>query len=249
MKLLRFEVNGKRRIGILEGDRIEESSGTIFRIGEKTGKKYTPDNVKFLPPVDPGKIVCIGFNYRKHIEELEDIATKNPTLTLKSQNSVVGHEDYIIIPEGMKYVEHEAELGIVIGRAGYRIENPKKHILGCTVVNDVTARELEREMVQWSASKSFPTFCPVGPWIETKLKTEDLNIKCRVNGNLIHDSRTSDMIYNAEECVKFASRFMMLERGDLIATGTPGTGKLFDGDVVDIGIEGIGKLRNYVKNE
>lgn len=248
MKLVGFEVNGKRRIGILDGGIIAEISGDIFKIGEKTGKKYMLDNVKFLPPVNPKKIICIGFNYRKHMEELRDIATKNPTLTLKSQNSAVGHQDYIIIPEGMGNVEHEGELGIVIKKAGYRIENPKEHILGYTIVNDVTARELEKDMVQWSASKSFPTFCPLGPCIETELDYNNIGIKCRVNGDLRQDSRTSDMIYNAEECVKFVSGFMALERGDLIATGTSGTGKLFAGDIVEIEIEGIGRLKNYVKN-
>lgn len=238
MKLVRFEVNGKTHTGILEDNVIIE----------KTGKKYGLEDIKFLPPINPKKIVCIGFNYRRHMGELKDIATKKPTLTLKSQNSVIGHKDYIVIPEDMKCVEHEAELGIVIKKVGYRIENPKEHILGYTIVNDVTARELEKEMVQWSASKSFPTFCPIGPWIETDLETKDLGIKCRVNENLRQDCRTSDMIYNAEECVKFVSRFMMLERDDLIATRTPGTGKLSAGDVIEIEIEGIGRLKNYVKN-
>ncbi len=237
MKIVRVEFNGRKHTGILEDNVIIE----------KTSKKYMPENVKFLPPINPKKIICIGFNYRKHMEELKDIATRNPTLTLKSQNSVIGHEDYILIPEGMEYVGHEAELGIVIKKTGYRIENPKEHILGYTIVNDVTARELEREMVQWSASKSFPTFCPLGPWIETELDPDNIGIKCRVNGNLRQEGRTSDMIYNAEECVKFVSRFMILEREDLISTGTSGTGKLFANDVIEIDIEGIGKLRNYVK--
>lgn len=237
MKIIRFEFNGRKHTGILEDNIIRE----------KTGKKYKPENVKFLPPINPKKIICIGFNYRKHMDELKDIATRNPTLTLKSQNSVIGYEDYILIPEGMEYVEHEAELGIVIGKAGYRIENPKEHILGYTIVNDVTVRELEREMVQWSASKSFPTFCPLGPWIETELDPDNLSINCRVNGDIRQDGNTRNMIYNAEECVKFVSRFMILEREDLISTGTSGTGKLFANDVIEIDIEGIGKLRNYVK--
>lgn len=237
MKIVRVEFNGRKHTGILEDNVIIE----------KTGKKYMPENVKFLPPINPKKIICIGFNYRKHMEELKGISTKNPTLTLKSQNSVIGHEDYILIPEGMDNVEHEGELGIVIKKAGYGIENPKEHILGYTIVNDITARELEREMVQWSASKSFPTFCPLGPWIETELNPANLSINCRVNGDLRQDGNTRDMIYNAEECVKFASRFMVLERGDLIATGTSSTGKLSAGDVVEIEIGGIGKLRNYVK--
>ena len=154
-----------------------------------------------------------------------------------------------MIPEGMDNVEHEGELGIVIKKPSYRIENPKEHILGYTIVNDITARELEKEMVQWSASKSFPTFCPVGPCIETGLNPGSIGIRCRVNGILKQDGNTRDMIYNAEECVKFASRFMVLEKGDLISTGTSSTGKLFPGDEIEVEIEGIGRLKNHIKGK
>ncbi|OYT40111.1 MAG: hypothetical protein B6U86_04645 [Candidatus Altiarchaeales archaeon ex4484_43] len=158
------------------------------------------------------------------MRELREIATKKPTLTLKAQNSVLAHEQEIILPRNSKWVEHEAELGIVIGKGGYRIKNPGEYILGYTIVNDITARDIEKEMIQWSASKSFPTFCPVGPCIETDLDPSNLKIKCWVNKELRQDSR------------------------DLIATGTvPGTGPLQNGDVIEIKIEGIGVLRNYVK--
>ena len=248
MKLVRFEFEGRQCYGILEGERIIEFDGDLFNMGEKTGEIYDINEITFLPPVDPPKIICIGFNYRAHMRELREIATKKPTLTLKAQNSVLAHEQEIILPRNSKWVEHEAELGIVIGKGGYRIKNPGEYILGYTIVNDITARDIEKEMIQWSASKSFPTFCPVGPCIETDLDPSNLKIKCWVNKELRQDSRTSLMIYNAERLVEFVSQFMRLEKGDLIATGTvPGTGPLQNGDVIEIKIEGIGVLRNYVK--
>jgi len=252
MKLIRFEFQEKERLGILDNDndRVKEISGDIFKPGDGTGNTYKTEKIKFLPPVNPSKIICIGFNYRAHMKELGEIATKKPTITLKAQNSVLAHEQGILLPKNSRRVEHEAELGIVIGEEGYRIKNPSEHILGYTIVNDITARDIEKEMIQWSASKSFPTFCPVGPCIETDLDSSNLEIKCWVNKELRQDSRTSLMIYNAEKLVKFVSQFMKLEKGDLIATGTvPGVGPLHDGDMVEIKIDDIGILRNYVKLE
>ena len=182
-------------------------------------------------------------------KELDKIATNEPTLTLKAQNSVIGHNQPIILPEESERVEHEAELGIVIGKSEYRIENLEGYILGYTIVNDITARDLEMKMKQWSPSKSFPTFCPTGPCIETDLDPGNLQIKCRVNGKLRQNSKTAFMTYNVFECVKFVSKFMRLEKGDLIATGTiPGVGRLSNNDVVEIEIESIGVLSNYIKS-
>ena len=238
MKLLRFELDGEAHNGTVEDDTV---------IDEKNRKEYSLDEIGFLPPVEPPKIICIGFNYPKHRKEMEDIATPKPTLTLKSPTSVTGHKQKIILPDIPGGVEHEAELGVVIKKPGYNIENPGEHILGYTIVNDVTARDLEREMIQWSASKSFPTFCPMGPWIETDLHPGNLDIKCTVNGELRQDSGTKEMTYSPEECVIFASKFMKLQTGDLIATGTPpGVSILVSGDVVEIEIEKIGVLMNLV---
>jgi len=247
MKLLRFKFDGNERIGIWKGKRIFEIYGSIFNPGSKTGDSFCEEEIDFLPPIIPRKIICIGFNYSEHRDELREIATKEPTLTLKAQNSITSHNKPIILPIESDRVEHEAELGIIMGRGGYRIENPAEHIFGYTVVNDVTARDLEIKMKQWSPAKSFPSFCPVGPCIETDIDPRDLKIRCWVNRELRQNSRTSFMIYDAFECVKFVSKFIELEKGDLIATGTPpGVGKLYDKDIVEIEIEGIGVLRNYV---
>jgi len=250
MRLCRFKVGGKERFGIYSEGEIRGIKGSLFSPGKETGKTYKEDEVEFLPPTEPTKIACIGFNFMKHREELKDIATDEPTITLLAANSVTGHNHDILLPKISERVDHEAELGVIIGKRGYRIERPEEHILGYTIVNDVTARDIEHEMVQWSPSKSFPGFCPVGPCVNTKLDARNLRIQCRVNGESRQDSSTGRMIYSPEECVRFVSKFMILERGDLIATGTvPGVDRLEDGDVVEVEIEKIGMLRNFIKKE
>ncbi|ODS42060.1 MAG: hypothetical protein MSIBF_01565 [Candidatus Altiarchaeales archaeon IMC4] len=237
-RIIRFESYRKVQFGRLEKDYIVGEDRIKYIIGE----------VNILPPVSPSKIICIGFNYAKHRDDAKKIATKTPTLTLKSPNSIIMDGATIELPPDSKHVEHEAELGVVVGKAGYNIENPAEHIAGYLPVNDVTARDIEMEMVQWSASKSFPTFCPVGGFIETDADPKNLNIECRVNGKLRQQANTSEMIYDAFECVRFASSFMKLEVGDLICTGTPaGVGKLKNGDVVEVNIFGVGSLKNQVK--
>ncbi|OYT26911.1 MAG: hypothetical protein B6U97_02795 [Candidatus Altiarchaeales archaeon ex4484_96] len=249
MKLARFEYKGVVYTGGIIDERVVVLDGDIFNPGDETGQSYGVEEVRFLSPIKPPKIICIGFNYRKHSDEMRAIATKNPTLTLKAPSSIIGDYDDILLPGESKQVEHEAELGIVIGNGGYRITNPREHILGYTIINDVTARDLEREMGQWSAAKSFPTFGPTGTCIETKLDPMDLKIRCWVNDRIRQSDSTKHMIYNPLECVVFASRFMRLSRGDLIASGTiPGVGLLAEGDSVKIEVEGIGTLRNNVSS-
>ena len=250
MKLCRFKVENLEKFGISSPGKIKEIEGNLFNPWKETGAVYNEKEVEFLPPVKPGKIICIGFNFGKHAKDFKEIATKKPTIALKAPSSLLGHNQNILLPDISDRVDHEAELGIIIGKDGYRIENPQEHILGYTIVNDVTARDLQHEMGQWSPSKSFPTFCPMGPHIKTDLDASNLRIRCRVNGELRQDAKTSEMIYSPDECVKFASRFMELQKGDLIATGTvPSVGKLDDGDIVEIEIEKIGILRNFVKAE
>ena len=250
MRLCRFRFKGKEKVGIYSDGKIKGISGNLFKSGKETGKTYKEDEVEFLPPTQPTKIACIGFNFMKHRDELKDIATDEPTITLLAANSVTGHNRDILLPKISKKIDHEAELGVIIGKRGYRIEKAREHILGYTIVNDVTARDIEHELVQWSASKSFPGFCPVGPCVNTRLDASDLRIQCRVNGELRQDSMTGRMIYSPEECVRFVSKFMILEPGDLIATGTvPGVGNLEDGDVVEVEIDGIGVLRNFMRKE
>ena len=255
MKVIRFRLKNERnkvRVGVVSGKKIIEFRGSIFKLKEETGNEFHLNEIEFLPPLKPRKIVCMGFNYKKHMEELSKLSTNKPTITLKSQNTVIGHREKIVLPSISTRVEHEAELGIIIGKPGYKIKQEKanEHIFGYTIVNDVTARDLEYELKQWSPAKSFPTFCPIGPWIDTSLDASNLSIRCWVNSELRQDANTSEMIYKAEKCVSFVSSFMKLEKGDLIATGTPaGVGVLKAGDWVRIEISNLGILENPVTKE
>ena len=210
------------------------------------------EEVRLLAPVQPGKILAIGRNYPEHAKEHEVEIPEVPMIFLKPPSAIIGPGAPIILPPQSLQVEHEAELGVVISRRGRWIsqENVKDHILGYTIVNDVTARDLLRRDGQWSRAKGFDTFCPAGPWIETDLDPSDVLITCRVNGEIRQLSSTREMVFSIKQLIVYLSSVMTLEPGDLILTGTPsGVGRLLDGDKVEIEIEGIGVLRNQVKEE
>lgn len=214
-------------------------------------EKIPLENVSILAPVTPSKIVCVGRNYVDHAIELGNRMPDEPLLFLKAPSSVVGCGDNIVLPEESTQVEHEGELGIVIGRTASRIgkdEDPLTYVMGYTCVNDVTARDLQRRDVQFTRAKSFDTFCPVGPWIETGINPEDLTITTRLNGVVKQHARTSAMAFSVPFIVRYISQMMTLNPGDLIATGTPaGVSKLSEGDEVEVEVEGIGVLMNRVK--
>jgi 2-keto-4-pentenoate hydratase/2-oxohepta-3-ene-1,7-dioic acid hydratase in catechol pathway len=210
------------------------------------------EEVKLLAPVQPSKIIAIGRNYPEHAKEHDVEIPEVPMIFLKPPSAVIGPGSHIILPPQSAQVEHESELGIVISRKGRWIEQEavKDYILGCTIVNDVTARDLQRRDGQWSRAKGFDTFCPVGPWIETDLDPSDILITCRVNNEIRQMSSTREMVFNISQLIIYISSVMTLEPGDLILTGTPaGVGTLKDGDSVEVEIEGIGKLSNPVKEE
>ena len=210
------------------------------------------EEVRLLPPVQPGKILAIGRNYPEHAKEHEVEIPEVPMIFLKPPSAIIGPGSTIILPPQSTQVEYESELGVVISRRGRWIkqEDVKNHILGYTIVNDVTARDLQRRDGQWSRAKGFDTFCPVGPWIETDLDPADILITCRVNGEIRQLSSTREMVFSVKQLIVYISSVMTLEPGDLILTGTPaGVGRLADGDKVEIEIEGIGILRNQVNEE
>jgi 2-keto-4-pentenoate hydratase/2-oxohepta-3-ene-1,7-dioic acid hydratase in catechol pathway len=191
----------------------------------------------------------VGLNYREHAKELGFAIPKNPILFLKPTTSLIYNNETIVIPEMSKQVDYEAELAIVIGRRCKAIKEEESfdYIEGYTCLNDVTARDLQKIDVQWTRAKSFDTFCPVGPAIVKVKNPDNLHIQCRLNGVLKQDSSTSDFIFNVSYLVSFISQIMTLEKGDIIATGTPsGIGQMKKGDVVEVEIEGIGILKNYV---
>jgi 2-keto-4-pentenoate hydratase/2-oxohepta-3-ene-1,7-dioic acid hydratase in catechol pathway len=245
MKICRFMVGDEVHTGVLQGDRVfivedEPHSETSFAI----------DEVKFLPPVTPSKIVCVGRNYAEHAAELGNEVPKEPLLFLKAPSALIGDGGDIILPAQSDQVEHEGELAIVIGRACKNLsddDDPLEYVFGYTCLNDVTARDLQRKDVQFTRAKSFDTFCPVGPCVETELDTSDLRVVTAVNGIIKQDGRTSQMVFPADSLVRYISRQMTLEPGDIIATGTPsGVSRMTKGDVCEVEIEGIGTLRNKV---
>jgi 2-keto-4-pentenoate hydratase/2-oxohepta-3-ene-1,7-dioic acid hydratase in catechol pathway len=209
--------------------------------------------VKFLPPVSPSKIVCVGRNYAAHAAELGNETPKEPLLFLKAPSSIITSDEPIIIPEQSKQVEHEGELAVVIGRSCKNLSSdadPLEYVFGYACLNDVTARDLQRHDVQFTRAKSFDTFCPIGTIIETELDISDIRVTTKVNGVLKQDGRTSEMVFSVPFLIRYISYQMTLNAGDVIATGTPaGVSKLSEGDVCEIEIEGIGTLRNTVKND
>ncbi|MEC9390172.1 MAG: fumarylacetoacetate hydrolase family protein [Myxococcota bacterium] len=199
--------------------------------------------------MNPSKIVGIGSNYRRHIEEMGRPVPTVPKVFLKPPSAVIGDGDAIQIPPGTDRVDHEAELGIVIGRRMTRVSaaDALGFVGGYTAVNDVTARDFQRLDGVFSRAKGFDTFCPVGPRVVTSLDPSDLRIRCFVDGKLRQDGRTSDMIFDVPTILSFVSHIMTLEPGDLVATGTPmGVGPIVPGQTVVVDVEGVGELRNPV---
>jgi 2-keto-4-pentenoate hydratase/2-oxohepta-3-ene-1,7-dioic acid hydratase in catechol pathway len=219
-------------------------------ISKTTDDALNLTDVKLLAPVVPSKIVCVGRNYLEHAVELGNKMPEEPLLFLKPSSSIVGNEDGIELPKASQQVEHEGELGVVIGRTARNVretENSLNYVFGYTCVNDVTARDLQRKDVQFTRGKSFDTFCPVGPWIVTDIDPTNTSVTTRVNGEVKQNGNTSDMAFPVAFLIRYISAIMTLYPGDLIATGTPaGVSKMKHGDQVEIEVGGIGVLRNRV---
>jgi 2-keto-4-pentenoate hydratase/2-oxohepta-3-ene-1,7-dioic acid hydratase in catechol pathway len=198
----------------------------------------------------PTKIVLVGLNYKDHARELEMPLPAEPILFLKPPTALIGPEDYIRHPKQSRRVDYEAELAVVIRTEckGVAPDDVMDFVEGFTCLNDVTARDLQKKDVQWTRAKSFDTFCPVGPEVVRDIDPNNVTIQSFLNGELRQDSNTSNFIFKVEELVSFVSHVMTLKLGDIIATGTPsGIGAMQRGDTIEIKIEGIGTLRNYVK--
>ena len=203
-------------------------------------------------PVRPSKVVAIGRNYGAHAAELNNEVPERPLIFLKAPSSIIGPGQRILLPPDSHRVEHEAELGIVIGRRCRHVlpEDFAAVVAGYVAVNDVTARDLQKSDGQFARGKGFDTFCPIGPWMETELNPLDVEVICRVNGELRQQGRTSQMVFPIPTLVAAISRVMTLLPGDVIATGTPsGVSRLYQGDIVQVEIEGLGVLENHVRND
>jgi len=205
-------------------------------------------DVKLLAPVTPSKVVCVGRNYREHAAELGNKMPDEPLLFLKAPSAVIASGDPIELPSASQQVEHEGELGVVIGKVARNVvDDPLSYIAGYTCVNDVTARDLQRKDVQFTRAKSFDTFCPVGPWIVTDLDPANVSVTTRVNGEVKQDGNTANMAFGVTFLIQYISAIMTLYPGDLIATGTPaGVSRMKHGDVVEVEVSGVGILKNQV---
>lgn len=213
------------------------------------------DEAKLLLPLPMvSKIMCVGQNYALHVKELDHQIPAEPVIFSKPPTSLLSHGGEIICPKISERVDHEGELAIVIGRKCRNLDkddDPRAYILGYTCLNDVTCRDLQPKDVQWTRSKGFDTFCPVGPVIQTELDPwAGVGIQTRVNGELRQDGNTRDLLFKLDVIMRYISRFCTLMPGDIIATGTPaGVGPIKPGDVVEVTVEGIGTLRNPVGDE
>jgi 2-keto-4-pentenoate hydratase/2-oxohepta-3-ene-1,7-dioic acid hydratase in catechol pathway len=195
------------------------------------------------------KIVAVGRNYAAHAAEHGDEVPSQPLIFLKPPSAVIGPGESIVCPPQSAQVEHETELAVVIGQRARRVAaaNAWAHVLGYTCANDVTARDLQRSDGQWSRAKGFDTFAPLGPWIVTELDPTDLNVVCRVNGQVKQQASTADMVFKIPQLIEYITAAMTLEPGDVILTGTPeGVSPIRPSDHVEVEVEGIGVLRNPV---
>jgi 2-keto-4-pentenoate hydratase/2-oxohepta-3-ene-1,7-dioic acid hydratase in catechol pathway len=208
--------------------------------------------VKVLAPVRPSKIVCIGLNYKDHAGEVGKALPAEPLLFIKPSSAVIGPGEPIRRPPGVGRVDHEAELGVVIGRRAHRVKaaNAWDYVLGLICVNDVTARDLQKKEAQYTRCKGFDTFAPIGPCIATGLDASPRQVEGRVNGQRRQSSSTKHLIFPIDHLIEFITFVMTLEPGDIISTGTPeGIGPLQAGDSVTIAVEGVGELTNPVSDE
>ena len=253
MRIVRYQQKDEApQYGWLLDDKIGEIDGDIFGRYRRRDASLPRAEVKLLAPSQPSKIVCVGRNYVDHAKELGNEVPKVPLLFLKPPSSIISSGEAIVLSPQSAQVEHEAELVVVVGKRGRHIttEDAKNYILGYTVGNDVTARDLQKTDGQWTRAKGFDTFCAFGPWIDTDFDPSDAVVTCRVNGQMRQMASTRDMVFSVATLVAYISSVMTLEPGDLIFTGTPaGVGPLKPGDRVDVEIDGLGGISNPVKVE
>ncbi|HKV27064.1 MAG TPA: fumarylacetoacetate hydrolase family protein [Candidatus Acidoferrales bacterium] len=267
MKLGRFQLLHEEpgqekvfpRYGILEGDHLSEIASPFdlpphsrLHVSQISGGSWPLSDLKLLPPCEPGKIVCVGRNYTEHAAEFGNDVPKEPLIFLKPPSSILAPGDPILLTPHSERVDYEGELAIVIGKTCSRLKNPadaSSYILGYTCLNDVTARDLQKRDVQFTRAKGFDTFCPFGPFIETELNLSVATVETFLNGKKRQSARIAEMIFPVDVIIQWISQMMTLLPGDVISTGTPsGVGPLAAGDVVEVAINGVGTLRNPVRN-
>jgi 2-keto-4-pentenoate hydratase/2-oxohepta-3-ene-1,7-dioic acid hydratase in catechol pathway len=252
MRFVRYQTEEKSpRYGWLFEDKIGDIEGNLFGEFRRLDATTPLAEATLLAPTLPSKILCVGRNYAAHAKEHQAEVPALPLIFLKPPSALNHPESPIILPPQSQQVEHEAELVVVIGKRGRNIiaEDATQYILGYTVGNDVTARDLQRADRLWTRGKGFDTFAPFGPWIDTEFNPADAVVTCRVNGQMRQMASTRDMVFSVGTIIAFISSVMTLEPGDVIFTGTPaGVGALQPGDLVEVDIEGLGVLKNPVES-
>jgi 2-keto-4-pentenoate hydratase/2-oxohepta-3-ene-1,7-dioic acid hydratase in catechol pathway len=252
VKIARFSSTGEDpRYGILdERDLVVLAGDPMYQGFETTGERVPLADAKLLAPVIPrSKVIGVGLNYAEHASEMDERSGDDPVVFLKPNTAVIGPDDPIRLPAEVGRVDHEGELAIVIGSLAKNVrrEDFASVVLGYTIANDVTARDLQARDGQWTRAKGFDTFCPLGPVIETEIDPSDIRLETRVDGELRQAASTSEMVHDIPSLVEFVSSIWTLLPGDVILTGTPaGVGAIRDGEVVEVLIEGIGSLKNPV---
>jgi len=249
VRFVRFRHENEPIYGLLEGDTVRPLKGTPFTGFELLSDRIPLRSIRILAPCQPSKIVAVGVNYADHAAEFRKEPPKEPLLFLKPSTAVLDPLEAIRLPSRSRRVDYEAELAVVMKKSAARIEPDQtpEYILGYTCINDVTARDLQKEDGQWTRAKGYDTFAPLGPWIVTDLDPARLAIESYLNGEKRQSANTAQMIFNVPALVSFISYVMTLLPGDVVATGTPaGVGAMKSGDRVEVVIEGIGRLGNPV---
>ncbi|MBN1151992.1 MAG: fumarylacetoacetate hydrolase family protein [Dehalococcoidia bacterium] len=251
MKIVRYSLHTKVHYGILEGERIQIIAGTPFRGMKKTNEWVKLSEVALLAPCVPSKVLAIGASYRSHCLEMGQPILEEPMVFFKPSTSVVGPEANLVRPAGVKRFDYEGEVGVVIKRRAHKVRraNALDYVLGYTCVNDVSVRDWQNVAAnwQWARAKGGDTYCPIGPCIETQADPLDVWVETRLNGERKQRISTSDLIWDIPEMIRYLTETITLLPGDVIATGTPsGIGPMKAGDVVEISVDGVGTLRNYV---
>jgi 2-keto-4-pentenoate hydratase/2-oxohepta-3-ene-1,7-dioic acid hydratase in catechol pathway len=247
IRYVRVEVNGRDYYARADGNGFYLMTGAPWAGGREL-PNLIPDG-RLLAPVQPSKIVCVGSNYRDHAKEMGKEVPDRPKLFLKPPSAVIGPGVPIELPPGTNRVDHEAELGVVIGQRCKRVtaDTSLDYVFGYTVCNDVTARDFQRDDVLFARAKGFDSFCPVGPHVVTGLSPNRLAVGCDVNRKVRQQGNTSDMVFSVAQLIAYISHIMTLEPGDLLLTGTPaGVGPMRAGDRVTVSVEGVGAMTNPV---
>lgn len=246
-RYVRFQAGDAVAYGIIEGDRVRQLDGNLFGDWKRTDQLHKLSEVKLLVPTQPSKVLAAAFNYQSHGSDKEP--PKVPQLFFKPPSCLIAAGEKIVIPKGATNVQYEAEIVIVIGKRAKNVPKDRAldYVLGVTCGNDVSARDWQKNDIQWWRAKGTDTFGPCGPWIVSGINYDDLLVQLRLNGEVKQKERTSQMIFSVSEIVSFVSRHCTLEPGDLIFTGTSGTtSNIQAGDVLEVEVEGVGVLKNRV---